>query len=162
VAALIEGGCDPVLVVVGAAAHQVSSLVRGRAEVVRAADWSDGLGASLRAGLLAAGEVSPEGVAALVTLVDLPGVTAATVARIRARAGTEVLARAVYAGRPSHPVLLGRSHWPGVIRSAAGDRGAGPYLARRSVALIECADIGSGADLDTPEDVADALERRSL
>jgi CTP:molybdopterin cytidylyltransferase MocA len=48
---LREGGCDPVVVVVGAAADAVTPLVT--TEVVLAADWQQGVGASLRAGLAA-------------------------------------------------------------------------------------------------------------
>ena len=47
---LSEGGCDPVTVVVGAAAEQVRLLCDG-ATVVEATDWASGMAASLRAGL---------------------------------------------------------------------------------------------------------------
>ena len=46
---LREGGCDPVLVVLGAWVGDVPG-----AEVVVNADWASGLGSSLRAGLRAA------------------------------------------------------------------------------------------------------------
>ena len=49
--ALAAGGCDPVTVVVGAAAMQVRALVPAGARVVEARDWAQGMGASLRAGL---------------------------------------------------------------------------------------------------------------
>ena len=52
VARVLEGGCDRVVVVVGAAAEQAAALVAGTgAEVVLADDWDEGMGASLRAGL---------------------------------------------------------------------------------------------------------------
>ena len=51
----------------------------------------------------------------MVTLVDLPDVTAPVVRRLLERPVTEdVLARATYDGKPGHPVVLGRAHWPGV------------------------------------------------
>src|SRR4029450_10937586 len=46
---------------------------------VEAADWAEGMGASLRTGLAA---LPPDVDAVLVHLVDLPGVTAAAVARL--------------------------------------------------------------------------------
>ena len=54
VAVLTEGGCDPVLVVLGAAADQVAPLVPDGVATVLAPDWAEGMGASLRAGLAAA------------------------------------------------------------------------------------------------------------
>jgi nicotine blue oxidoreductase len=43
-----------------------------------------------------------------------------------------------------------------VARSATEDVGARDYLRarRQDVVLVECGDIGSGEDLDTPADVA--------
>ena len=75
---LTDGGCTPVVVVVGAAAEQVRPLCDG-GRVVEACDWATGMAASLRAGLAAA-----TGDACVVALVDQPGVTAAAVERLRA------------------------------------------------------------------------------
>ena len=86
---LTAGGCDGVTVVVGAAADEVKVLVRslGRdVDVARCPDWDEGIGASLRAGLasLAISTHEGEGVteAVLVSLVDLPDLTPAVVARV--------------------------------------------------------------------------------
>ncbi len=155
--ALVDGGCAPVLVVLGAAADQARPLVPDGVEVVVAPDWDEGMGASLRRGLAALADLTaPDGggrgaVAAVVSLVDLPGVTAAVVARVRAAAtGPEVLARAGYEGAPGHPVLLGAAHWAAAAAGASGDAGARGYLAGRAVALVECGDLGSGEDVDRP------------
>jgi CTP:molybdopterin cytidylyltransferase MocA len=59
-----------------------------------------------------------------------------------------VLARAVYDGRPGHPVLLGRAHWAAVIGSATGDEGARHYLAERHPTSVECGDLAAGHDVD--------------
>ncbi len=156
VEALREGGCDPVLVVLGAAADRARDLVPAGAQVVLATDWEQGMGASLCAGLdAAAGTGTGTGAGcALVSLVDLPDVGAPVVARMVARAGPDVLARAGYAGVPGHPVLIGARHWAGVRRVARGDRGARDYLAGRAdVLAVDCTGIGSGRDLDTPADL---------
>ncbi len=148
VAALLDGGCDAVTVVLGAEAAQATSLVpAGPVAVVVAADWAEGMGASLRAGL-AAVPAGPEAV--LVSLVDLPDVDAAVVRRVvAARGGTGALARATYAGVPGHPVLLGRDHWDGVTVTASGDSGARDYLREREVAAVECGDLATGRDVDS-------------
>jgi nicotine blue oxidoreductase len=150
---LVEGGAGPVVVVLGAEANRVRAVLPSDVRGVEAPDWADGMGASLRAGLAALDRTDSD--AAVVHLVDLPGVTPAAVARLVAVAGADVLARAVYGGRPGHPVLLGRAHWAGVRAAAVGDAGARGYLAGRAdVTLVECGDVAAPDDVDTPEQLA--------
>jgi molybdenum cofactor cytidylyltransferase/nicotine blue oxidoreductase len=152
VRALREGGCDAVTVVLGAGADEARPLLDGTgARPVLADDWAAGLAASLRAGLRALADEDADAVAALVSLVDLPDVHADVVRRVAALGGDPAaVARAAYDGVPGHPVLLGRDHWAGVLASAAGDRGARDYLATRPVVLVECGDLATGCDRDTP------------
>jgi CTP:molybdopterin cytidylyltransferase MocA len=142
--------CDSVVVVLGAAAEEARPLLDAHdVTVVVAPDWDEGMGASLRTGLhhLQHGEATR----CVVTLVDLPDVTTDVVGRLLALPDTEdVLARATYAGTPGHPVLLGRTHWAGVIDTATGDRGARDHLAAHSVTLVECGDLATGEDVDRP------------
>lgn len=151
--ALTGGGCDRVVVVLGASAELVSA--PAGVDVVVAPDWADGLSASLRAGLRACSPTSAD--AAVVTLVDLPDVNAAVVARVVAAAsGPEALARATYAGRSGHPVVLGRAHWAAAVDLARGDQGARGLFATHEHALVECGDLATGVDVDTPEDLSRA------
>ena len=117
--------------------------------MVVATDWSEGMGASLRAGVDGLAGLAPDAEAAMVHLVDLPDVGADVLARVASYAAPAVLARAVFAGRPGHPVLLGRDHWPGVAAAARGDVGARDYLAGREVRAVECGDLASGEDVDS-------------
>jgi CTP:molybdopterin cytidylyltransferase MocA len=152
---LAGGGCAPLVVVVGAAADEVQPLLPAGVRAVVAPDWSEGMGASLRAGLAAVEGLDPLPDAALVHLVDLPGVTAGAVARLAALSGTDALARAAYDGHPAHPVLLGRAHWPAVSAAAVGDAGARAYLSGHpELKLIECGDLATPDDVDTPEQLA--------
>lgn len=140
--------CGRVTVVLGASADEAARLLPPSVDLVLAPDWATGMGASLRAGLAALGATDAD--AALVTLVDLPDVTAEVVARVLAAgSGPAALARATYDGRPGHPVLLGRDHWAGVLDAAEGDRGARDYLASADVTAVECGDLATGADRDT-------------
>lgn len=152
VAALTDGGCDPVLVVVGAQADRVVPLVPETASTVLAADWAEGMGASLRAGLTELVRSAPPQVqAALVHLVDLPDVEASVVRRLVALADPAVVARAGFESQPGHPVLLGRQHWADIVALAQGDRGARDWLAGRSdLAVVDCSDLASGIDVDRP------------
>jgi CTP:molybdopterin cytidylyltransferase MocA len=152
---LEAGGCAPLVVVVGAAAAEVRALLPVGAHPVVAEHWSEGMGASLRAGLTAVEHLDPVPDAVLVHLVDLPGITAGAIARLAGLAEPDVLARAGYGGHPAHPVLLGRAHWAGVRAAATGDAGARGYLADHpDLALVECGDLASPDDVDTPEQLA--------
>lgn len=146
---LQDGGCAHVTVVLGAdVARAGALLVDLDVAVVVADDWAEGMGASLRAGLRSLEGSRADGV--VVSLVDLPDLVPEVVARLLAAgSGPAALARATYAGRPGHPVLLGRDHWAGVVETAVGDRGARAYLAGRDVTLVECGDLASGRDVDT-------------
>lgn len=148
VAVLREGGCDPVVVVLGAAPEAADLLPPG-VRAVLAEDWAEGMGASLRAGLAELEDDAVEQV--VVTLVDLPDLVPAVVRRLVAAAepaGAGALARASYDGEPGHPVLIGRDHWAGVRDVARGDRGARDLLAAGDVLLVECRDLAGGQDVD--------------
>ena len=145
VAALVDGGCDRVTVVLGARASEALALVPEGVSSVVADDWAEGMSASLRAGLAALGEAD----AAVLSLVDLPDVTAEVVRRVVTGAGPATLSRAAYDGRRGHPVVIGRDHWAGVAASATGDFGARHYLDAHEVTLVECGDLATGRDQDT-------------
>jgi nicotine blue oxidoreductase len=149
VASLKDGGCDDVVVVLGAAIVDVPAPARA----VVARDWAEGMSASLRAGI-AALECGPSEYAVLVT-VDTPDVGAEVVRRVlaAARSSSSGLARAGYGSRPGHPVVVARRHWPDLVTSAVGDQGGRAFLHRRSdVTWVDCADLATGADVDvSPE-----------
>ena len=113
-------------------------------------DWAKGVGHSLRHGLEVLGEGEAD--AALVHLVDLPDVTAVVAQRLLGgEVGRGSLRRAVYAGAPGHPVLIGRDHWGPLVAELAGDSGAGDYLRRHGAERVECSDLATGRDVDRPQ-----------
>ena len=153
--ALRDGGCDPVHVVLGAARDEVARRAR-LAGCVRVdhPGWAQGMGSSLRAGLASLAATPAR--AAVVMLVDQPGIGAPVVARLLAAhaAGARLVA-AAYHGTRGHPVLLGREHWAGAAAAARGDRGARDHLHRHraQLTLVECGDIAVPRDIDTPADL---------
>ncbi|MFC4498022.1 MULTISPECIES: nucleotidyltransferase family protein [Streptomyces] len=159
VGVLRAAGCTRVHVVLGAAAEAVKERARlDGCVVVENPEWEQGMGSSLRAGLASlTGLASPTGPrAALVSLVDQPGIGPAAVRRVLAAYdGEHSLAAAAYDGRRGHPVLFGSAHWAGVAASAGGDRGARAYLKEHgaAVTLVECGDVARPYDIDTPEDL---------
>jgi nicotine blue oxidoreductase len=145
IAALVGGGCAEVVVVLGAAVVDVPAPARA----VVASDWQDGLSASVRAGIAAAGGAD----AAVLHTVDTPDVGPDVVRRVldAARTADGGVARAVYHGRPGHPVVVAQRHWPALLSSLTGDDGARWFLRQRAdVRVVECGDLATGADIDQP------------
>jgi molybdenum cofactor cytidylyltransferase len=147
VAALRDGGCDDVIVVLGAAAVPAPPGVTA----VTVPDWHAGLSASVRAGLAHADRAGAD--YAVLHVVDTPDVGPAVVARVlqRALASRSGLARAYYGDRPGHPVVIARGHWHALIDRLAGDHGAGAYLRTAGdVENVDCSDLATGRDHDEP------------
>ncbi len=145
VAALDDGGCDDIVVVLGAAVVDVPAPARP----VTATDWAEGMSASLRAGISALSAGSAD--YAVVLTVDTPDIGADPVRRVldAARASGSGIARACYGERPGHPVVIGRRHWAQLLATLHGDEGARAFLRSRSdVVAVDCADLATGADID--------------
>jgi CTP:molybdopterin cytidylyltransferase MocA len=135
-----------VVVVLGARADEVAASVSfGRAEPVVCREWEDGQSASLRCGVRALAGASK----VIVTLGDAPLITPAVIARF---VGEPPGSRASYGGVPGHPVVLGPAQLELIAGSGIdGDRGARDML--RGGPVIECSDLCSGRDVDTPDDL---------
>ncbi len=133
-----------VVVVLGSDAEEIRAGVDlGRAEVVVCERWRDGQSASLRAGLTKlAGARS-----VVVTLGDAPLVTPEVIGLF---VDAPPRSRAVYGGRPGHPVVLGPDEIDAAI-GIAGDRGARDLL--RDGRLIEVGHLCCGRDVDTQQDL---------
>lgn len=143
VTALHLGGCDDVVVVLGAAIVEVPPPARAAV----ADDWADGLSASLRIGITALGASDY----AVLHTVDTPDIGADVIRRVlsAARSSPSGLARAEFEGRPGHPVVLARRHWPELLTRLHGDQGARPFLRRRTdLVTVPCGDLASGLDID--------------
>jgi molybdenum cofactor cytidylyltransferase len=139
------GQLERVVVVLGAFAEQLLETVQfGRAEPVVCEAWREGQAASLRCGVAELGGAAK----VIVTLGDEPLIGPGVVARfVSEPPGT----RAVYDGRPGHPVVLGPDHLRALM-TLTGDRGARDLLAgARKIELGGLGDIGR--DVDTTEDL---------
>jgi nicotine blue oxidoreductase len=143
-----DAGCEPVVVVLGAWVGEVPDAV-----VVVNDEWPEGMGSSLRTGLTAldlmpAIDSLPAVHSVVVTLVDLPGLTAEGVRRIVDLPASIVAA--TFDGERGHPVKFAREHWAEIIAVARADEGARRFLAGRSdVVRVEIGDVAAGADMDT-------------
>lgn len=165
-ATLLAGGCDAVVVVLGAEAARVrvgAALDDARVRVVDNPAWESGMASSLRVGVAAALDLSPSRV--VVAHVDQPGVGPDDVARLLAahRPGrvtasrwTAAVVPDVTAGpRPrwAHPLVVDAALAAPAAASAHGDHGARDFL-RTHADLVDVVDHpGDGRDLDTETDL---------
>lgn len=136
---------DRVVVVLGAYADQLQERVDfARATVVVCENWHEGQAASLRRGLTELRDAYK----VIVTLGDEPLISSELVARFVTEPPG---ARAVYNGRPGHPVVLGPDQIQRVM-ALTGDRGARELLGEGP--RIELAGReDAGRDVDTKEDL---------
>lgn len=120
----------------------------GRAEVLRLA--SESLSATLRAGIMAAGDC--DGV--FVFLGDMPLVPHDMAAHLAETIGQAYAALPRFAGRPGHPVLLSAKAMADALARLEGDEGMGRLLrGRADVIFVESDDLGVCLDVDKPEDL---------
>jgi molybdenum cofactor cytidylyltransferase len=143
---------DRVLVVLGSHFAEIAAAVDfGRAQTVVCEEWALGQAWSLRRGVTSladGGEVSK----VVVTLGDAPLVTPEV---IRMFVAQPPRARAVYRGRPGHPVVLGPEEIA-ALASLEGDQGARGLL--KGGPEVEVGHLCSGRDVDTPEDLEEVRD----
>jgi CTP:molybdopterin cytidylyltransferase MocA len=145
---------DPIVVVLGSRAPEIQAAIDfGRARPVVCADWEAGQSASLRCGLRALGDVD----SVVVTLGDAPLVSDELIARFALEADAGPL-RAVYDGRPGHPVALASAQITALRAAAGGDRDEGARELLREARAIEAGHLCSGRDVDTPEDLEEVRD----
>jgi molybdenum cofactor cytidylyltransferase len=125
---------------------------------VENADYESGQLSSLLAGLRVVDR--PGVVAALVTLVDVPFVSAATVRAVleRYHQTHAPIVRPTLNGRHGHPMLVDRGLFD-KLRHSDPDEGAKPVVRAyvTPAGEVEVDDEGAFADIDTPEEYERAL-----
>ncbi|MFJ6156850.1 nicotine blue oxidoreductase [Pseudarthrobacter sp. NPDC092184] len=160
-AALLDGGCREVVVVLGAGAGDVQAAAGlDRCRIVVNQDWRSGMGSSLLLGNATADARDH----LMVSLVDQPGVTAATVRRLLAAHRPGRVTAAAYDGgaaategggghRRGHPLVIDSALRQAVADTVAGDAGARAFLRAHPelVDEVDCSDLSSGLDVDAPE-----------
>lgn len=155
-ASALAGPVRSVTVVTGADAAAVALAARafdGRIHIVNAADYAQGMGASLRAGIAS---LPADAAGAFVFLGDMPRVPPAVLRPMAqaVEAGAPAAAP-MFQGRRGNPVLLGRALFPDLLK-LSGDEGARQVLQGLGdrLALIEAPDDGVLFDVDRREDLA--------
>lgn len=152
---LLEAGIEDVIVVVGADALAIRAGARPRSgvRIVDNPEYEQGQLTSLLAGLRALD--ASRATAALVTLIDVPLVSAETVRTLMAaqRERDAPVVRPVSNGRHGHPVIFGRALFQ-ELQSADPAQGAKPVVRAHAAEMVEVPvdDEGAFTDIDTRED----------
>jgi molybdenum cofactor cytidylyltransferase len=150
----VDGGCDPVIVVLGARADELRpELEATAAEPVLNAGWREGIGSSVRAGVEAVESRRSEASAVLLLTCDQPRITPELVQRLGERfgAGQALIVACEYAGTVGVPALFHRSLYP-ELRALSGSVGAKPVLEHHREDLVRVPWPEGAIDIDLPED----------
>lgn len=166
--ALHAAAYDPVIVIIGAHAEDVTHALIDEARAVMLVPnttWRDGMGCSIRKGIafLSTQPSMRDVEAVTIAACDMPTADAAHFralhdAAVRHGSGGTMVTRvaSVYAGRDGGertrgiPACFPRGDWPALL-ALDGDRGAKPLLDTPDTMLVELR--GGSFDLDTPADV---------
>jgi len=158
---VLSSKARPILVVTGHQAEQVENALGGRpVRYVHAADYADGLAASLKAGIAA---VPPECSAALVCLGDMPLVTGRMIDRLLSAYDPDegrLIVLPTFHGKQGNPMLWDRRFFAEILQ-ISGDSGARFLLGKHmeAVAEVEMADDAVLRDFDTTEALATLPQR---
>ena len=154
VAAAIEAGCAPVVVVTGEDSAQITSeLTQFAISIAMNPRWSSGLGSSIGVGVQRAMDLAADLDASLLLTCDQPFVTAAVLAQIiqlRLTSGKPIVASA-YAGTLGIPALFDRSCFPTLLQ-LKGDRGAKGIILERQHDVASFDFPAAEIDIDTAAD----------
>jgi molybdenum cofactor cytidylyltransferase len=160
---LLIAGLPSITVVAGAHAEAVRAAwptPHPRVRIIDHPGWAEGQLSSLVAGLTAVED--PELEAVVVTLVDVPLVSAATIRAVVAgwQNTRAPIVRPVDGKLHGHPVIFDRSVFE-ELRSADPAVGAKAVFAAHLAEIVDVpvSDPGAFEDLDTPEDYQRVLDR---
>jgi len=158
---VLSSNARPVLVVTGHQAEQVQHALGGRpVRYVHAADYAEGLSASLKAGIAA---VPEECAAALVCLGDMPLVTGRMINRLLASYDPDegrLIVLPTFRGKQGNPMLWDRRFFQEILQ-ITGDSGARFLVGKHieTVAEVEMADDAVLRDFDTTESLNSLPQR---
>jgi molybdenum cofactor cytidylyltransferase len=151
----VEGGADPVFVILGAHAREISVELEGMHTVtcLTNLDWKNGLASSLSVGLRKV-LASTQCEAAMVTLADQPYVDSSALASLIAAFDDEHrLVASSYDGTIGVPALFAREFLD-ELALLDGDHGAGAWLRQHHDQVTTIPLEKAALDIDTPSDTA--------
>ena len=153
---VLSSKARPILVVTGHMGAEIEHALGGRpVRYIHAADYAEGLSASLKSGIAA---VPPEAAAALVCLGDMPLVTGRMIDRLLEAYDADegrLIVLPTFRGKQGNPMLWDRRFFAEIL-AITGDSGARSLLSRHleNVAEVEMGDDAVLRDFDTTDALA--------
>jgi molybdenum cofactor cytidylyltransferase len=159
VGALVEGGADEVVVVLGHGAEDLTAYVKGESvRYVVNADYRQGKTTSIKAGV---GSIDPEAEAVLLLAVDQPRTAQIISVVVQAhREGHRLITSPRYHGRGGHPLIFAASLRGELEAITEEKQGIREVLEahRHQVVQVELDDPMVRLDLNTPEAYEEAKQ----
>jgi molybdenum cofactor cytidylyltransferase len=152
--AVLDGGCDTVVVVTGAHGEAVAADLAGLTAIIAFnPDWPRGMGTSLRAGLAALLAAAPQTDLALVLLCDQPHLDPQVIRNLIAGWSTsgKPMAASEYADTVGPPCCFAKSQFASLAAIADHD-GAKKLLLANPQSVTKIPWPAGTVDVDTPED----------
>ena len=154
--AALDGGGDPVVVVLGANWTSISSELEGlNVELVVNSHWEEGMASSIHSGLRGLLELQPDISGVLLTVADQPLVTG-EILRSVITAGTKQtqgLAAATHGNSFGTPAYFSEQYFPELME-LTGAEGARRLLERNRTKVAAVNVPEARLDIDTPEEFA--------
>ncbi len=155
---VLDSGCSPVVVVLGAYANLIAPTLRDfPVHLIENEEWVKGMGLSIRAGLKESLRLDSDLDGVLITLCDQPHVTAANLRAMISFWGES--GKAIVASRYNHlagvPAAFARSIFSELI-NLEGESGARKLINIHRNACAEYDLPAAAFDLDTPADLLSA------
>ena len=152
VEAALAAGCAPVVVVVGEQAAAIRATLRDLpSEIVPNENWREGIGSSIRAGVMAL----PDCDGFVIAACDQPFVSSELIGKLIRKhheSGQSIVASA-YSGTRGVPAFFARRHREELL-ALPNDQGAKALLARHPAEVATVDFSQGGIDIDTPANYA--------
>jgi molybdenum cofactor cytidylyltransferase len=152
--AACEAGCSPVVVVIGSDGEKIHpELAKANVMEVRNANWQRGIGSSIRSGVQALTDHSPDVEAILLLVCDQPAVNARVIQDLIATRETtkkEIIASS-YADTVGVPALFDRSLFERLL-SLGDEAGAKSVILQNLERVAQFAFPEGAIDIDTSEE----------
>lgn len=151
----IAAGCQPVGVVLGAAADRIEPHVAHlNLHLIRNPHWPTGMASSIQCGLRELLIHAPDLAAIVLMVCDQPLISAPLIQQLIAsyHHSKQPIVAAEYAGILGVPALFDKAFFP-ALAALQGDRGARPLIRQHRDQCLGIPFAEGAIDLDTPQDV---------
>ncbi len=147
---LIDVGCMPIIIVLGAFVAECRAVVADlKVEVVVNNRWSEGMGTSIAAGISAVAEAGAD--AAMIAVCDQPRLSGQALQRLVAAYPGHGIVAAKYGATLGTPAIFAAEFFP-ALRLLSGERGAKQLIRLHEADVVAVDTPEAETDIDTSDD----------